>query len=88
MRTIGHTRKYSTHFDKNVPVTVFIEDVGIKYLKLGDLATAMLILANDILVRIGLLRVLVQKLHVGVSRRRIKVVVQFLDIFSMIALRP
>jgi hypothetical protein len=88
MSTIGHARKYGTHFDKNIPVTVFIEDVGVKYLELGDFATAMLVLTNDILVRIGLLRVLVQKLHVGVSRRRIKVVVEFLDIFSMIALRP
>jgi hypothetical protein len=71
MRTIAHAGKHSTHFDKNVPVTVFIEDVGVQYLELNDLATPMLILANDILIRIGLLRVFVQKLHVGMSRRRI-----------------
>jgi hypothetical protein len=47
----------------------------------------MLILANEIFVRIGLLRIFVQKLHVRVSRRRIQVIVQFLDIFSMIPFR-
>jgi hypothetical protein len=88
MRTVAHAGKTSTHFDKNVPVTVFVEDVGVKYLELDDLATAMLVLTNDILIRIGLLRVFVQKLHVGVSRRRIQVIVQFLDIFSVIPLRP
>jgi len=74
MRTIPYASgkyQYSTHFNKNVPVTVFIEYVSVKYLELDNLTTTMLILANEIFVRIGLLRVFVQKLHVRVSRRRI-----------------
>jgi hypothetical protein len=73
MRIIAHApgKQYSTHFHKNVPVTVFIEYVSVKYLELGNLTTAMLILPNEIFVRIRLLRIFVQKLHVRVSRRRI-----------------
>ena len=83
---MAHAGGHNTHFDKNVPVTVFVEGVGVKYLELNNLATAMLIFANEIFIRIGLLRVLVQKLHVGVSWRGIQVVIQLLDILSMISL--
>jgi hypothetical protein len=55
--------------DENVPVTVFIEDIGVKDLELDNLAAAMLVLADEIFVWISLLRVFVQELHVRVSRR-------------------
>jgi hypothetical protein len=76
----------NTHLNEDIPVPVFIEDVGVKYLELDNLATAMLILANEIFIRIGLLWILVQKLHVRVSRRRIQVIVQLLDVLSVISL--
>jgi hypothetical protein len=78
--------KHVTHLDENVPVTVLVKGIGIKYLELDNLATAMLIFANEIFIWIGPLRVLVQKLHVGVSRRGIQVIIQFLDVLSVISL--
>jgi hypothetical protein len=80
--------EHNTHFDEHVPVTVFVEDVGIKYLELNHLATAMLIFANEIFIRISLLRILVQKLHVGVSRRGIQIIIQLLDVLPVIPLGP
>ena len=56
--------KHFTYLDENVPVTVLVKGIGIKYLELNNLATAMLIFANEIFIRIGPLWVLVQKLHV------------------------
>jgi len=74
------------HLDENVPVTVLVKGIGVKYLELNNLATAMPIFANDVFIWIGPLRVLVQKLHVGVSRRGIQVIIQFLDVLSVISL--
>jgi len=62
-------RKCNTHFDENVPVTVFIEGIRVKDLELDNLATAVLVFADEIFVWISLLRVFVQKLHVRVGRR-------------------
>ena len=88
MKSMAYAGKHITHFYKNVPVTVIVEGIGIKYLELNNLAIAMLIFANEVFIRIGLLRVLVQKLHVGVSWRRIQVVIQLLDILSVVSLGP
>jgi hypothetical protein len=63
--------KRHTHFDENVPVTIFVEGIGVKNLKLDNLTTAVLVFAHEIFVWICLLWILVQKFHVRVGRRRI-----------------
>jgi hypothetical protein len=48
----------------------------------------MLVFADEIFVRISLLRVFVQELHVRVGRRRVQVVVQLFHVFSVVPLGP
>ena len=71
--------------DKNVEVTVFIEDPGIEQLILHVAAGAPLVGLDQIFVGIRRLRILVQILHVRVRRRAVEVEVILLDVFAMVA---
>ena len=73
------------YLDKDVPVPILIKDIGIHQLELRNISTSVLILLLDLLVGEGGLRVLVQELHVRVSRGRVEVPVHFLDIFSVVS---
>lgn len=74
------------YLDEYVPVSVLVKAVCVQDLELGNISPAVHILLHKIFVRITLLRVLVEKLHVRVRRRRIQVVIEFLDIFAVITL--
>lgn len=74
------------HLDKDIPVAVVVERVRVGDLVLGNVAAAVGRLADQLLVRVRPLRVLVQHLHVRVGRGRIEVPVQFLDVLAVVAL--
>ena len=73
-------------FDEDVEVAVAVEDSGIDKLELVIAFAAPAILFDQPAVGKFGLRVLVEKLHIGVGRRRIKVVIVFLGVFAVIAL--
>src|SRR5436305_11270976 len=73
--------------NKDVEVAAIVEDAGIHQLKLGIEPRAPTALINQLLIREFLLRILVQRLHVGMRRRVVEVEVAFLYIFSVIAFR-
>jgi hypothetical protein len=73
-------------FHENIPVTVLFEGVSVQYLVLVNVSTTIGALSNELLVRIWPLWILVKILHVRMRRRGIKIVIQLLDILSVIAL--
>lgn len=75
-----------TNLDEDVPVAVVVERIRVGDLKLGNVAAAVGRLADELLVRVRPLRVLVQHLHVRVGRRRVEVPVQLLDVLAVVAL--
>ena len=74
------------YLDKHIPVPVLVQGVSIEKLVFRDLAPTILVLANQLVVGIGALGVLVQKLHVRVRRGGVQIVVQLLDVLAMISL--
>ena len=71
--------------NKDVEVAAIVEDAGIHQLKLGIEPRAPTALINQLLIREFLLRILVQRLHVGMRRRVVQVEVAVLYVLSMIA---
>jgi hypothetical protein len=80
-------KEEQAHLDENVPVAIIIKHIGIHDLKLADVAAAVARLANELLVRVLALRVLVEHLHVRVGRGRVEVPVLLLDVLSVVACR-
>jgi hypothetical protein len=74
-----------THLDKYIPVSVLIKDIRVHELKLADFPAPVPALLLQLLVRELGLGVLVQVLHVRVSRARVEIVVQLLDVLAVIA---
>ncbi len=72
---------------EDVEVPVVVEDAGVHQLELGVAPLAATVLLEQPRVRVFALRVLVERLHVGVRGRRIQVVVGLLDVFAVVALR-
>lgn len=75
----------TTHLDENVPVAIVIKEICVGDFELGHISTPHLRFTHELIVRISLLRVLVEHLHVAVSGCIVEIVVQLLDIFSMVA---
>ena len=75
-----------TYLDKDIPVAIVIEGIRVQDLELGDITVAVHVFADELLIREGLLGVLVEELHVRVGRRRVKIVIQLLDVLAMVAL--
>src|ERR1035437_9999520 len=73
-------------FSEHVEVTVVIENAGIDQFKLGFVSSATTILFHEARVGEFCLRILVERLHVGVCRCRIEVEVALLHVFAMVAL--
>jgi hypothetical protein len=73
-----------THLDENVPIPVVVERVRVGDLELSDVAATVAILSDELLVWVGTLGVLVEVLHVGVRRGRVEVVVDLLDVLSVV----
>ena len=72
--------------DEYIKIAIAVEDAGIKQLILHVAAVACPIGLDQVPVWKGLLRILVQILHVRVSRSAVQIIVVFLDIFAVIAL--
>ena len=71
---------------EDVEVAAVIKDPRVEELELGVAPGATPVLVEQLLVRELALRVLVQRLHVGVGRRRIEIVVALLDVLAVVAL--
>lgn len=76
-----------THLDKDVPVSVLVEKLSVHELKLGDISASILIFLSQLGIRVFALRVFVEEFHVRVSWGRVEVVVNFLDVLSVVTCR-
>ena len=72
--------------DERVEVAIALEDARVDELVLHVALAASAVLAHEIVVGIGLLRILVEVLHVGVGGRAVEVVVVLLDVLAVVAL--
>ena len=72
--------------DKDVKVTIVVKDARVDQFELGSSLRPRRRSPRAADVGKYALRILVEHFHVGMRRRGIKVVVQFLDILAMIAL--
>lgn len=75
-----------THLQENIPIAVLVEDISVKDLELGYITITVLVLLYEFFVWKGLLRILVQELHVRMRWGRIEIIVQLLDVFAMVPL--
>src|SRR5439155_7748562 len=71
-----------------IEVAVLVEDARVHELELKRILSTPAIFLDQPGIRILGLWILVQGFHVGVRGGRIEVVVELLDVFSVIALRP
>ena len=72
-------------FDEHIEVAILVEDAGVDQFELARVAASVPILLDQLLIREGGLRILVQILHVGVRRRGVQVEVAFLAVLAVIA---
>ena len=72
-------------FHEDVEVAVFIEDAGVEQLEFRLVSAATAILGEQPRVGKFLLGILVQHFHVGMRRCRVEVIVQLLDVFTVVA---
>ena len=84
--TFACKAKSCAHLHEDIPVPILSERVRVQNLILGSVTVAVLVHANELLVRIRLLRILVQVLHVRVGRGGVEVVVELLDVLAMVPL--
>ena len=90
--TIGRTDAYEDVFgltlgvfDGEVEIFVAIEYAGIEQLVFGVCARPATVLFDEVGVRKGVMRILVEHLHVRVRRHVIEVEIVFLDVLAVIA---
>ena len=74
-------------FDRDVEVAALVEDAGVEQLELRLAPAAPRVLLDETLVRERRLRILVEKLHVGMGGRGVEIEVVLLDVFAVVALR-
>src|SRR5207253_2478391 len=72
--------------DDDVEVAVIGEDAGIEQSELGILPGPLPVPADELVVRELSLRILVERLHVGVRRRRVEEEVLLLDVLAVVPL--
>ena len=72
--------------DEHVEVAVLIEHAGIEQLVFQVPAPSLLVRPNEVLVRVGSVRILVQVLHVRVRGRGVDVEVVLLHVLAVVAL--
>ena len=75
-----------THLHKDIPIAILVKRVRVQDFILGHVPAPLLILGHKLLIGEPSLRILVQKLHIRMRRRRIEVVVQLLHVFAMVPL--
>jgi len=72
-------------FHENVEVAVVIEESGVEQLVFRRADAAATVLAHQVRIGKGGLRILVKHFHVGMRRCCIQVVIEFLDVLAVIA---
>src|SRR5262249_13928622 len=72
--------------DEHIEVAVSIENARVQQLVLQGMPIALTVCLDELTIRKGCLRVLVEVLHVGMRGRRIEVEVVLLDVLPVIAL--
>jgi hypothetical protein len=78
-------RRFLRIFDEHVEVPIVVENPRVEQLILRLCAAAAAARIDQIGVRVGSLRILVQVLHVRVRRRAVEVEVILLDVFAVVA---
>ena len=73
-------------FHEHVEVTVLVEDAGIEQFILEFLAASAAIGLDQLVIRIGGLRILVEIFQIGVRRSAVQVEVVLLHVLAVIAL--
>src|SRR5271163_1580354 len=71
-------------FNKNIEIAIVVENAGVQQLVFLFIARALAIGLDEVVVRIGALRVLVEILHVGVCGSAVEVEVVLLYVLAMI----
>src|SRR6266851_4131869 len=71
--------------DDDIEIAVFVEHTRVEQLELGTLTRAALVFVNEPAIGILRLRILVEKAHVGMSRRVVEIEVILLDVFTVVA---
>src|SRR5690606_3640917 len=74
------------HGDAHVEVAVFVKDAGVGDLEFGIVQAARGVLRDETAVGVFGLWILVERLHPGVGRGGVEVVVEFLDVLAVVAL--
>ena len=72
---------------KNVEIAAVFKNAGIDELIFGEIEISSAILADQLIVWKGRLRVLVKRFQVGVSGRRIEIKITLLDVLPMVSFR-
>ncbi len=75
-------------FDEDIEVAVFVENSRVNQLVFALRALPLAIGLRQVCIGEGCLWIFIQRLHVGVRRRGVQVIVVFLDVLAMIAFRP
>ena len=73
-------------FDDHVEITIVVENAGVDELELQIAFAAPAVFFNQPPVRKFRLRVLVEKFHVGVGRRRVEIKIILFNVFAVVAL--
>ncbi len=73
-------------FDLDIEITPAVEDPGVDQLILGILRRPPPVLFDQFVVRECGLRILIKHPHVGMRWRAVEIVIEFLDVFAVIAL--
>src|SRR5690606_29807237 len=74
-------------FNENIEISVVNEDTGIINFKLALMFSTTAVFFKKLRIWKSLLRILVQHLHVAVTRRTVQVIVKLFAIFSVITFR-
>ncbi len=73
-------------FDLDVEVAALLKNPGVEQLIFGLLSSAAAVLLQELSIRKGPLRILIERFEVGVRRGRVQIEVVLLQVFPMIAL--
>src|SRR5262249_30530124 len=70
----------------NIEIAIILKDAGVQQFILGVVSGSLPVLLHQIVIGVGLLRILVQILHVRVRRGAVEIEIVFLDVLPVIAL--
>src|SRR5438874_558253 len=74
-------------FDEHIEVTIFVKHASVQELKFRGAETATTVFLDQLCVGKLRLWILVERLHVGMRRRGVEIVIKLLHILTVITLR-